>query len=139
MIEPVIDALTTSPSPLRRAVSPMIISAALPNVALSSPPTPALVLSASSSVVFPSSAASGTIAADAAANAAKCRCGANQLTATAIGTNARRYPILSTDTRRTLAASAVALEENRRAWLTCAARLGRSARGVVLLDRTARA
>jgi hypothetical protein len=38
MTEPVIEALTTSTSPARRAKSAMISSVALPNVALSRPP-----------------------------------------------------------------------------------------------------
>ena len=39
-IEPVSEALTISVSPARRAMKPMISSAALPNVALSRPPSP---------------------------------------------------------------------------------------------------
>jgi hypothetical protein len=39
-MEPAIEAFTTSYSPARSAASAMISSAALPNVALSSPPTP---------------------------------------------------------------------------------------------------
>ena len=44
MIEPVIDAFTTSYRPARRAMMAMMSSAALPKVALSSPPTPSPTL-----------------------------------------------------------------------------------------------
>ena len=49
-MEPAIDAFTTSWSPARSAASAMMSSAALPNVALSSPPTPSPMRSASCSV-----------------------------------------------------------------------------------------
>jgi hypothetical protein len=62
MIDPVIDALTTSWSPARSAMSAMISSAALPNVALRSPPIPDPIRPARCSVARPMYAASGTIA-----------------------------------------------------------------------------
>jgi hypothetical protein len=53
MIEPVIDALTRSGRPFCSAKAPMISSAALPKVALSSPPMPPPSLAASCSVDRP--------------------------------------------------------------------------------------
>ncbi len=88
MIAPVIDALTTPTRPRRRAVIAMIISAALPNVAFSRPPTPAPVRSASRSVVRPSHAASGMIARQAATKIATCLSGASHSSATAAGRKA---------------------------------------------------
>ena len=61
MIEPTIDALTTSCRPSSRANRAMISSGALPKVTLSSPPIPGPDLAASSSVASPISAAVGTI------------------------------------------------------------------------------
>ncbi len=54
------DALTTSCSPAWSANSAMISSGALPNVTLSSPPTPGPERAASSSVALPINAAVGT-------------------------------------------------------------------------------
>ena len=59
MMLPVIDALTSSTCPLRRATTAMISSAALPNVALRKPPQPGPDRRASSSVPSPISPASG--------------------------------------------------------------------------------
>ena len=59
MIEPTIDALTTSWSPLFSANSAMISSGALPNVTFSRPPIPGPLRAASSSVARPISAAVG--------------------------------------------------------------------------------
>jgi hypothetical protein len=53
-MEPIRDALTTSCKPARSALMAMISSVALPNVALSSPPTPSPDRSASCSVARPS-------------------------------------------------------------------------------------
>src|SRR5437867_887992 len=62
MIEPVIDALTTSTSPPERATRAMISSVAFPNVAFSRPPRPGPARLPSSSVARPITYASGTIA-----------------------------------------------------------------------------
>ena len=59
---PVSDALTTSVRPRCRASKTMISSAALPNVALRKPPTPAPTYLAASSVAEPINPARGTIA-----------------------------------------------------------------------------
>ena len=61
MIEPTIEALTTSCSPLPRAKRAMISSGALPKVTLSRPPMPGPERAASSSVARPISAAVGMI------------------------------------------------------------------------------
>ena len=61
MIEPTIEALTTSCRPFCRAKRAMISSGALPKVTLSSPPMPGPERAASSSVARPISAAVGTI------------------------------------------------------------------------------
>ncbi len=61
MIEPMIEALTTSCSPWPRAKRAMISSGALPKVTLSRPPMPGPERAASSSVARPISAAVGTI------------------------------------------------------------------------------
>ena len=61
MIEPMIEALTTSCSPLPRAKRAMISSGALPKVTLSRPPMPGPERAASSSVARPISAAVGMI------------------------------------------------------------------------------
>jgi hypothetical protein len=71
MIEPVIDALTTSKRPARIATRAMINSAALPKVAFSRPPTPSPALAAKRSVALPMRPASGTIASAAAGNIAE--------------------------------------------------------------------
>src|SRR5688572_32914305 len=63
-MDPVIDAFTRSNRPARSATIAMISSAAFPNVAFSSPPTPSPSRSASCSVARPMRAASGMIAAD---------------------------------------------------------------------------
>ena len=60
MIEPVMDAFTRSVSPLRRAKSVMMSSAAFPNVALSNPPRELPSRAAACSVASPIQAASGT-------------------------------------------------------------------------------
>ena len=57
--EPMIDALTTSWSPSRRAKNAISSSGKLPNVTLSRPPMPGPARSASSSVAVPISAAVG--------------------------------------------------------------------------------
>ena len=59
MIEPVIDALTTPVRPFESAITAMINSAALPNVAFSSPPTPSPMRAARASVARPIQPASG--------------------------------------------------------------------------------
>ena len=59
MIEPTIDALTTSCRPWPRAKRAMISSGALPKVTLSRPPIPGPERAASSSVARPISAAVG--------------------------------------------------------------------------------
>ena len=61
MIEPTIEALTTSCRPWPRAKRAMISSGALPKVTLSRPPTPGPERAASSSVARPISAAVGMI------------------------------------------------------------------------------
>ena len=61
MIEPMIEALTTSCSPWPRAKRAMISSGALPKVTLSRPPMPGPERAASSSVARPISAAVGMI------------------------------------------------------------------------------
>ena len=61
MIEPMIEALTTSCSPAPSANRAMISSGALPKVTLRSPPIPGPERAASSSVARPISAAVGTI------------------------------------------------------------------------------
>jgi hypothetical protein len=60
MIEPAMEARTTSVRPAASAVKPMMISAALPKVALSSPPTLGPTRSVSASVAAPIRPASGT-------------------------------------------------------------------------------
>ena len=60
-IEPTIEALTTSCSPLPRAKRAMISSGALPKVTLRRPPMPGPERAASSSVARPISAAVGMI------------------------------------------------------------------------------
>ena len=87
MIEPVMEALTTPVSPLESAIRPMINSAALPKVALSSPPMPWPMWAASSSVARPSQPASGITARQEQMNkaAAEPSCGQNRST-TATGT-----------------------------------------------------
>ena len=62
MMEPVIDALTTSYKPARSAMIAMISSAAFPNVALSKPPIPGPRCSAIHSVERPIHPASGMMA-----------------------------------------------------------------------------
>jgi len=62
MIEPVMEALTTPINPLDKAISAMINSAALPNVALSSPPTPWPARALRCSVAWPIHPARGMIA-----------------------------------------------------------------------------
>ena len=62
MIEPVIEALTTSSSPWRIRKKAMIISVTLPNVAFSKPPTWGPERAARSSVAWPINPASGRIA-----------------------------------------------------------------------------
>ena len=62
MIEPVMDALTTSMWPARSAMSAMISSAALPKEALSRPPMPSPMRWASCSVAWPIQPAMGMIA-----------------------------------------------------------------------------
>ena len=59
MIDPMIEALTTSCRPSLSANRAMISSGALPNVTLSRPPMPGPARSASSSVALPISAAVG--------------------------------------------------------------------------------
>ena len=61
MIEPTIEALTTSCRPWPRAKRAMISSGALPKVTLSRPPIPGPERAASSSVARPISAAVGMI------------------------------------------------------------------------------
>src|SRR5437764_6150110 len=62
MIEPVMEAFTTSCRPFCRASRAIMSSAALPNVAFSKPPIPGPVRSARCSVAFPICPARGTIA-----------------------------------------------------------------------------
>ena len=69
MMEPVSEALTISVMPLESATMAMINSAALPKVAFSNPPTPALVRSAKCSVDLPIQPANGMIATQANMNA----------------------------------------------------------------------
>ncbi len=61
MIEPMIEALTTSCRPCPNAKRAMISSGALPKVTLSRPPMPGPDRAASSSVARPISAAVGTM------------------------------------------------------------------------------
>ena len=65
MIEPTIEAFTTSCSPLPSANSAMISSGALPNVTFNRPPMPGPERVASSSVARPIRAAVGITPADA--------------------------------------------------------------------------
>ncbi len=65
---PVIDALTSSTIPARSATSAMISSAALPNVALSRPPTVGPVRAERCSVASPMKPASGSTARQASVN-----------------------------------------------------------------------
>ena len=62
MIEPVIEAFTTSMCPARSAIRAMMSSAALPKDALSNPPMPSPMRWASCSVAWPIQPASGMIA-----------------------------------------------------------------------------
>jgi hypothetical protein len=62
IIDPVIEALTTSCNPARRAMIAMINSAAFPNVAFSNPPIPGPRCSAIHSVALPIHPASGMMA-----------------------------------------------------------------------------
>ena len=66
MIEPTIEAFTTSCRPSSRAKKAMISSGALPKVTLSSPPMPGPVLAAIASVASPITAAQGITASAAA-------------------------------------------------------------------------
>ena len=68
MIEPTIEALTTSCSPLLRAKKAMISSGALPKVTFSSPPMPGPVRAAIASVASPITAAHGITPSAAAPN-----------------------------------------------------------------------
>src|SRR3990170_3084936 len=68
MIDPVMEALTTSWRPLNSANRAMISSVAFPNVALSRPPIPGPACFPSSSVARPMNHARGMIPAPAAAN-----------------------------------------------------------------------
>ena len=61
MIEPMIDAFTTSWRPSRSAKNAITSSGKLPKVTFSRPPTPGPERAASSSVAFPIMAAVGTI------------------------------------------------------------------------------
>src|SRR6266545_556939 len=90
MIEPVMEALTTPVSPFERAKSPMMSSAALPNVALRSPPTPCPRCSARCSVARPIHLARGTIARhDTTKSAVGFSSDGKYLRAMATGTNTR--------------------------------------------------
>ena len=60
MMEPVSDAFTSEINPRRRAKIAMISSAAFPNVAFSSPPSPGPIRAAACSVARPIQAASGS-------------------------------------------------------------------------------
>src|SRR5262249_2122642 len=88
-MEPAIDAFTTSCSPARSAASAMISSAALPKVALRSPPTPSPMRSASCSVAWPIHPARGRMARQEVAKTRRCRSGARYARPTASGTNSR--------------------------------------------------
>ena len=68
MIEPTIEALTTSCSPSSRAKKAMISSGALPKVTLRKPPMPGPVLAAITSVASPMAAAVGITPIAAATN-----------------------------------------------------------------------
>ena len=68
MIEPTIDAFTTSWSPSISAKNAMISSGALPKVTLRSPPMPGPVRAAIASVASPITAAQGITPSAAAAN-----------------------------------------------------------------------
>lgn len=92
-MEPAIDAFTTSCNPARNAASAMMSSAALPNVALRSPPTPSPRCSARSSVARPIHPASGKIAREELTKTRRCRSGAMNSTPMAIGTNSRSQVI----------------------------------------------
>ena len=87
MIEPVMDALTTSVRPLCRAIKAMINSAAFPKVALSNPPTPEPTRSDRCSVARPINPATGMIAMQEQKNSHRSLCNAGtNLSATATGT-----------------------------------------------------
>jgi integrase len=75
-MEPAIDAFTTSSSPARNAASAIMSSAALPKVALSSPPTPSPKRSASCSVARPIHPARGRMAREQVMKTRRCRSGA---------------------------------------------------------------
>ena len=62
MIEPVMEAFTTSMWPARRAMNAMMSSAALPKEALSRPPMPSPMRWASCSVAWPIQPAIGMMA-----------------------------------------------------------------------------
>jgi hypothetical protein len=68
MMEPVIEALTTSCNPSRSAKSAMMSSAALPKVAFRRPPIPSPRRLARCSVARPIQPASGTMASPAEPN-----------------------------------------------------------------------
>jgi len=90
MIEPVMEALTTPVSPFERAKSPMMSSAALPNVALRKPPTPGPRCSVRCSVARPIHPARGTIARhDTTKSAVGFPSDGKNLRAMATGTNTR--------------------------------------------------
>ena len=86
MIEPMIEALTTSCRPFSSANSAMISSGALPKVTLSSPPMPGPERAASSSVARPISAAVG-ITPSAEQAKTTLEDASTSLSATAIGMN----------------------------------------------------
>ncbi len=86
MIEPMIEALTTSCRPWPRAKRAMISSGALPKVTLSRPPMPGPDLAASSSVARPIRAAVGMIPSAATAKTSPAVAPAMS-SATAIGIN----------------------------------------------------
>src|SRR5262245_20527416 len=89
IMEPAIDAFTTSCNPARSAARAMISSAALPKVALRSPPTPSPMRSASCSVAWPIHPARGRMARQEVAKMRRCRSGARYSRPTATGTKSR--------------------------------------------------
>ena len=99
IMQPAIDASTTSWSPARNAARAIMSSAALPNVALSSPPTPSPMRSARCSVARPIQAASGTIARAEVMKTRRYRSGASSSCPIATGINNKSQFIIM-DLRR---------------------------------------
>ena len=104
MIEPMIDAFTTSWRPSMRAKNAITSSGKLPNVTFRRPPMPGPERAASSSVAFPISAAVGTMPSAAAMKIAVALACASSSTIAAGISGTSRYgqpSALSSQRRRT--------------------------------------